>query len=131
MYEDKSLFGVNVAVRVEGLYVTDPFTVVAPAISVNEDTFTESGTTASLNVAVTTESIAISVAPYGGLGEPAVGADVPDPLSQAENRKRKMQRAKGKIEKPNCVLVFRCFILVSFGCLRYSSRLRSGRTETD
>ena len=71
------LSGVKVAVRVEELYVTDPLTtVVVPAIRVNEDAFTEAGSTASLNVAVMTELTETSVAPSGGLGEPAVGGVV-------------------------------------------------------
>ena len=74
--KDKLLSGVKVAVRVVELYVTEPLTEVVPAIRVNEDEFTEAGSTGSLNVAVTTELTATSVAPSGGLGEPAVGGMV-------------------------------------------------------
>ena len=73
---DKLLSGVKVADRVVELYVTDPLTVVVPAIRVNEDVFTEAESTCSLNVAETTELTATSVAPSGGLGEPAVGGVV-------------------------------------------------------
>ena len=75
------LYGLKVAVRLEELYVTDPLTVVVPAIRVNEDAFTEAGSTASLNVAVMTELTETSVAPSGGLGEPAVGGVVSGSVS--------------------------------------------------
>ena len=64
--KDKLLSGVKVAVFPEESYVTEPFTVVAPVLSVKVDEFTtEAETIVSLNVVVIAVYMETSVAPLG------------------------------------------------------------------